>query len=138
MAWGQLQLPDSLRWAGEVGTIAGLGLTTWMFRSLGNNITDTVDTRRDHALVTSGPYRWIRHPLYTFAAFTYFNLSLLMASWITGLMIIVAFGLLAMRTPKEEAKLVERFGDAYLEYMRKTGRFLPRLVGRQDKLTVGR
>jgi protein-S-isoprenylcysteine O-methyltransferase Ste14 len=107
-----------------------------MFRSLGNNITDTVATRRNHSLVTSGPYRWIRHPLYTFAAFTYLNLSLLMASWVTGLMIVVAFGLLAMRTPKEEAKLVERFGEAYLDYINHTGRFLPRLLSRQNKLTL--
>ena len=40
---------------------------------------------------------------------------------------ILAFILMAIRTPKEEANLIAKFGDEYREYMRRTGRFLPRL-----------
>ena len=138
MAWGQLELPAWSRWAGAAGCLTGIALTAWMFRSLGNNITDTVVTRREHTLVTNGPYRWIRHPLYTFATFTYLNLSLLMASWFTAVMILLAFGLLALRTQKEEQQLLDRFGESYREYMRRTGRFLPRLSGGPTKLAMER
>ena len=138
MAWSQLELPAFLRWVGAAGTVTGLALMTWMFRSLGKNITDTVVTRREHSLVTSGPYRWIRHPLYSFGAFTYLNLSLLMASWFIALLIMLAFVLLALRTHKEEEQLLERFGESYREYMRQTGRFLPRLTGRPSKLAAER
>ena len=46
-----------------VGVVAAC-LLIWTFRSLGTNLTDTVVTRKDHTLVTSGPYRFVRHPFY--------------------------------------------------------------------------
>ncbi|MGH8009325.1 MAG: hypothetical protein ACREQ3_20235, partial [Candidatus Binatia bacterium] len=56
MAWSSVDLPEWLRWSGiALGVIAG-GLLIWTFRSLGKNLTDTVVTRRDHTLVTTGPY----------------------------------------------------------------------------------
>ncbi|MDA2930723.1 hypothetical protein MYX84_12400 [Acidobacteria bacterium AH-259-O06] len=64
------------------------------------------------------------------------NFSLLLANWFILLMSIPAFILLAIRTPIEEAKLIEKFGDEYREYMKCTGRFVPRLLrwgGRKEK-----
>src|SRR5207247_538638 len=56
MAWSSVPLPDWLRWTG-VGVFVMAGeLLIWTFRSLGKNLTDTVVTRREHTLVTSGPY----------------------------------------------------------------------------------
>jgi protein-S-isoprenylcysteine O-methyltransferase Ste14 len=127
MNWSSISLPLWLRWAGIAGVALATGLLIWMFRSLGQNITDTVGTRKDHALITNGPYRWIRHPLYTFATFFFLSFSLAAGNWFIALMALVAFGLLTTRTPIEEAKLVERFGDDYKDYMQETGRYLPRL-----------
>ena len=42
----------------------GGSLIVWAFQSLGSNLTDTVVTRRQHTLITHGPYRWVRHPFY--------------------------------------------------------------------------
>jgi protein-S-isoprenylcysteine O-methyltransferase Ste14 len=98
-----------------------------MFSSLGRNITDTVAIRKEHTLVTHGPYRWIRHPLYSFGFLLFVGFTLLTANWFIGLTGVCALTLLALRTPIEEAKLIEQFGDAYREYMKRTGRFLPRL-----------
>ena len=54
-----------LRWIGAfLGLFAVPPLLFWTFRSLGKNLTDTVVTRREHTLVTHGPYRWVRHPFY--------------------------------------------------------------------------
>ena len=48
--------------------VTACGLLVWTFRCLGKNLTDTVVTRQEHTLVMQGPYRWVRHPFYDFAA----------------------------------------------------------------------
>ena len=99
----------------------------WVFLSLGKNITDTVVTRRDHTLVTTGPYRWVRHPFYLATGAAVVANSLVTANWFLALTSGLAFGLIVLRTRIEEEKLIERFGDDYRSYMNRTGRFLPRL-----------
>ena len=68
MAWSSMPLPFWSRWIGVALLLAGCALLVWTFRSLGKNLTDTVVTREKHTLVVHGPYRWIRHPLYSSAA----------------------------------------------------------------------
>jgi protein-S-isoprenylcysteine O-methyltransferase Ste14 len=126
MAWSSVPLPVWLRWAGVGLGVLPACLLAWTFRSLGKNLTDTVVTRKDHTLVTTGPYRWVRHPFYVAGALAVLATSLVTANWflfVTGSLVIV---LLAIRTRKEEERLVERFGEAYRAYMRRTGRFFPR------------
>ena len=127
IGWASYASPVWLRWLGVLTAGTGWVLTFWMFQSLGNNITDTVVTRREHHLVTTGPYRWIRHPLYTFGSLFYLGLGLIAASWLILLMACLAFFLLSLRTPKEEAQLLARFGDEYADYTESTGRYLPKL-----------
>src|SRR5262245_47494043 len=64
MAWSSMPLPGWLRWLGVGFGIAAAGLLFWTFHTLGHNLTDTVVTRQNASLVTSGPYRWVRHPFY--------------------------------------------------------------------------
>ena len=127
MAWASVPLPVWLRWTGVgLALIAGW-LLVWMFRTLGRNLTDTVVTRKEHTLVTTGPYRWVRHPLYTSAVLITVAYSVVAANWfflVTGCLAIL---LLVIRTRKEEENLIARFGDDYRRYMQRTGRFLPRL-----------
>ena len=127
MAWSAVALPQWLRWTGIALMIAGGALLVWTFRSLGRNLTDTVVTRREHTLVTHGPYRWIRHPLYTSAGLVTVGLSLAAANWFLLLAGGLAVALLVIRTRTEERNLEARFGDAYRGYMKRTGRFLPRM-----------
>src|SRR5687767_11964286 len=68
MAWSSVPLPNWSRWMGVAALLIGSALLVWTFRTLGTNLTDTVVTRVKHTLVVHGPYRWIRHPLYTSAA----------------------------------------------------------------------
>jgi protein-S-isoprenylcysteine O-methyltransferase Ste14 len=97
-------------------------------RNLGKNITDTVVTRKEHFLVTTGPYRFVRHPFYLAFALAMLANSLVTANWFVFVTGAVVFLLLVLRTSKEEEKLIERFGDAYWKYMATTGRFWPRLL----------
>ena len=123
MAWSSAPLPIWLRWLGVVlGIIAGLLLTV-TFRTLGKNLTDTVVTREEHVLVTSGPYRWVRHPFYVAFLLAVTANSLVTANWFLALTGGIAFGLIVLRTRTEEKNLIERFGEEYLQYMERTGRF---------------
>jgi protein-S-isoprenylcysteine O-methyltransferase Ste14 len=126
MTWSRIGLPEWVRWLGVgFGILCVLGIY-WLFRSIGTGITPTSATRKEHRLVTSGPYRWIRHPLYTFGSALFIALGMIADNWFISVLGLLAFILVAMRTPKEEANLIERFGDEYREYMKRTGRYFPR------------
>ena len=127
MVWSSVPLPVSLRWTGVgVGLAAG-SLLLWTFRTLGTNITDTVVTRRLHTLVTTGPYRLVRHPFYVASALAFLANALTTANWFVALMGGLATILHVVRVRTEEEHLVRRFGDDYRQYMKETGRFFPRL-----------
>lgn len=127
MAWAHLPLPTWLRWTGGVLMVICLPLVYWLFSSLGKNITGTVAIRKEHTLVTHGPYRWVRHPLYSVAFLLFTGFSFLSANWFIPLTVLGTMFILTQRTPIEEAKLIERFGDEYRQYMLETGRYFPRI-----------
>jgi protein-S-isoprenylcysteine O-methyltransferase Ste14 len=127
MAWASLHLPSWARWSGAGLGVAAGALGVWTFRSLGHNLTDTVVTRRDATLITQGPYRWVRHPFYLAFAIAVISIALVTANAYLAVVGSAAFLVIAARTSIEEQKLIERFGDEYLDYIRRTGRFLPRI-----------
>jgi protein-S-isoprenylcysteine O-methyltransferase Ste14 len=128
MAWSKIGLPDPLRWLGVVyGILCVFGIY-WLFSSIGSGITPTSATRKQHTLVTSGPYRWVRHPLYTVGASLHISFGMMADSWFIALLGILAFIAMAIRTPKEEANLIEKFGDEYRDYMKRTGAFFPKIA----------
>jgi len=127
--WAVMPIPAWLRWVGiGFGIFCSL-LMYWTLSSLGKNLTDTVVIRANANLVTFGPYRWVRHPFYVTAALLMASVTVLTANWLIGLSSLLVLALLAVRTPKEEQMLIERFGDEYKEYIARTGRFFPRLPG---------
>ncbi|MGH9148581.1 MAG: isoprenylcysteine carboxylmethyltransferase family protein [Vicinamibacterales bacterium] len=130
MEWSSLPLPGWVRWMGVGMGMIGGALIVWAFSNLGKNLTDTVVTRRDHTLVVSGPYRWVRHPFYLAVLLTVVANALAAANWFLLLGGISVFLLMVIRTKTEEAKLLERFGDQYRTYMTRTGRFLPKIGAR--------
>jgi len=127
LAWAAVPLPVWLRWTGVGLALSGGLVLVWMFRTLGRNLTDTVVTRKQHTLVTNGPYRWVRHPFYTLAVLLGLANSLAAANWFFFVAGCLVFLLLAIRSRKEEENLIARFGDDYRNYMQRTGRFVPRL-----------
>jgi protein-S-isoprenylcysteine O-methyltransferase Ste14 len=129
MAWSSVPLPAWMRWAGVgIGAAAGV-LLTWTLSHLGENLTDTVVTRKKHTLVTTGPYAWVRHPFYTSAALAIVANSLATANWFVLATGCLVFMLLVIRCRTEEDNLIARFGEEYRAYARRTGRFLPRSSG---------
>jgi protein-S-isoprenylcysteine O-methyltransferase Ste14 len=128
LGWASLPLPIWARWTGVLLALLIIAAASWAQSSLGSNVTKTVVTKEEHTLVTAGPYRWIRHPLYTIGVLFFVALSLISANWYFGAVMLLGAVPLFARTRQEEAMLIARFGDQYREYMKRTGRFLPRLV----------
>jgi protein-S-isoprenylcysteine O-methyltransferase Ste14 len=128
MAWGSVDLPVWLRWFGVALGLAVVPGVQWVLTSLGKNVSETVLTKTDHQLVQHGPYRWVRHPLYTTGMTMLFALGLMAASWF--LLTLAAIALVLIRVVVvsiEERELTRRFGAGYTNYMAHSGAMLPRL-----------
>lgn len=125
MAWAQVDLPAAIRWAGVALTAAVTPLFFWIFSSLGNNVTRTVAIRAGHTLVRHGPYRYIRHPLYAIGFVAFLGFGIAAANLLIILALVGVFLVLDRRSDLEEARLIERFGQEYIDYMKVTGRYLP-------------
>lgn len=127
MAWSALPLAPWVRWVGcGMGAVCVLAVW-WVFRSIGANISETVLTKPDHRLVTRGPYRWVRHPLYAVGLLEILSLGVIAGNWF--LMLLSLAGAVVFRVvviPREEANLVRAFGESYEEYRRRTGAIIPR------------
>ncbi|MDP3070730.1 MAG: isoprenylcysteine carboxylmethyltransferase family protein [Opitutaceae bacterium] len=124
--FARLDAPAWLRWLGVPVGVAGLALFAWMFRHLGLNVTSTSVPRAAATLVTSGPYRWIRHPMYAATLLLVIAVTLLTANALVLASGLAMFALLAARSRVEEQRLIGKFGGAYRAYQARTGRFLPR------------
>lgn len=118
--------PHWLRWTGFVLGMASLGVWWWTQVALGKEWSPQLQLRDKHHLVTTGPYRHIRHPLYT-AMFGYgVGLALVTANWVFIAFALVMIASLVARVPREEQMMIEKFGDEYKAHMQRTGRFFPK------------
>jgi protein-S-isoprenylcysteine O-methyltransferase Ste14 len=111
---------------GTVVFAAALALFYRIHRELGRSWSVTLEIRDQHALVTGGLYRRLRHPMY--AAFWLWALAqvLLLPNWIAGPAGLVGFGILFFgRVRREEQMMLDKFGDEYRAYMARTKRIIP-------------
>jgi len=107
-------------------TILGLLFAVWARLILGSNWSGTVMIKTNHQLIRRGPYRWIRHPIYTGML-----AALLATALIQGLLSgIVGFVLVLLalyrKARREESFLSQEFGDGFMVHRQHTGMFLPR------------
>ena len=127
-AWTSLSLPLWLRWAGVGIAILGFILLQWAQVTLANSWSDTPRMMKEQTLITSGPYRLIRHPIYTAFLLILGSTLFISSNWLIGIcwagMTILE---IISRIGFEEALMLEYFGDQYREYIKRTGRLLPRL-----------
>jgi protein-S-isoprenylcysteine O-methyltransferase Ste14 len=116
----------ALGWLGTLVFALSLLLFYRCHRDLGRSWSVTLEIRETHRLVTTGVYRYVRHPMY--AAFFLWALAqaLLLANWIAGPAGIIGFGtLFAFRVRREERMMEQNFGDAYRAYEKQTRRIVP-------------
>jgi len=122
---GQLSFPLWVRGLGVIICILMILAITWVGIHLGRQVSGALEIKEGHTLVVSGPYKYIRHPMYL--VYFVFNLGLFLMCGNLIPLIIILLGLIvvASRMRVEEQMMIEQFGDKYLEYMHQTGRFFP-------------
>lgn len=120
--------PSWLRWLGVVTLAGGITLLGLSHHHLGRSFHSLVVSKVDRRFVDTGPYRWIRHPIYTAYLVNYVSGGLVAGNLVLTFVPVIFFGMLVlMRMEKEEALLIDEFGEDYLEYMERTGRLLPKV-----------
>ena len=127
ISWSRLTFPSWLRWLGAIGASSSVLLVAWTHRALDKQYSAEFAIQKDHVLVTTGPYAKTRHPMYT--ALNMFSFSMTMT---TSNLLVLLFAILVILpfpwiAREEERVLLETFGEEYREYMRRTGRFFPRI-----------
>ena len=128
LAWAGLGLPLWSRWTGIGIALLGFALLQWSQEALGKNWSDTPRMIKEQSLVTSGPYRYVRHPIYTAFILILGSTLLISANWLIGLAWLGMTLLeVSSRIGFEENLMLEYFGEQYRTYMKKTGRLLPRV-----------
>ncbi len=131
-AWPDVgNVPDStaVQVIGPAVWVLGMVLAGWSVRTLGRFMTVSIQVTEGHRLVQEGPYAWIRHPIYTGNAMAALGLAVLYLSPPLVALALLLVVLAAYRGRTEDAFLrtPQAFGDAYVAYAARTGRFLPRL-----------
>ena len=135
LAFADYHLPSWAPWCGTVLMVVALWLFWRSHADLGLNWSVTLELRQGHQLIKHGVYRTIRHPMYASIWLWCAAQGLLLENWLAGWYAGVAFGLMYfVRTPREERMMCESFGQEYRDYMRQTGRLLPRIRAKNNGL----
>jgi protein-S-isoprenylcysteine O-methyltransferase Ste14 len=114
--------------AGLVIIWVGLAVRIWAVGTLGRAFRTTVEVDQDQAVVTRGPYRWVRHPSYTGLLLIAAGFGLAFGTWPgLALCIVLPAAALRYRIKVEEAELTKVLGDGYRTYQQQTRRLLPGL-----------
>lgn len=123
-----LPYPDWLRWLGALVLAGGITILGVAHHHLGRSFHSLVVSKENQELVETGPYRWIRHPIYTAYLMSYIGGGLLSSNLILTIVPVTMYMILvAIRMGKEEAVMKERFGHNYVKYMNRTGRLVPQI-----------
>ncbi len=120
-------LPGWLGWLGVILLVGSLLVFARAHSDLKANFSPSLELYPDHALVTGGIYRSIRHPMYASLGLFAIAQLLLLQNWLAGPLNLIVFVLFYLfRIQAEEQMMLEAFGEPYREYMQRTGRILPK------------
>lgn len=115
----------TLFFIGAAIVAAGLAFTVWARVCLGRNWSGTVTVKEDHELVRSGPYRYVRHPIYTGLLLAFVGCAIALDEWRGLLAIAIMYAALWRKLKLEERWMVEQFGDAYLRFRSEVPALIP-------------
>jgi protein-S-isoprenylcysteine O-methyltransferase Ste14 len=116
---------DDLELAGLLITSLGVTFAIWARAHLGANWSAAVSIRDDHELIHTGPYRRIRHPIYTGMIMASAGTALVLGQ-VRGLIAAIFLAAFYRKARKEERWLEQEFGDKFKAHTRHTGMFLPK------------
>jgi protein-S-isoprenylcysteine O-methyltransferase Ste14 len=120
-------LPSSpyFSYTGLIISLLGIGFAIWARIYLGSNWSDTIALKKGQTLVTRGPYSIVRHPIYSGITLAIVGGAISAGDFagLVGIALAVAFSL--MRVRKENALMIETFGEDYQEYSERVKGYVP-------------
>ena len=119
-------LSATAQWTGAVLTAIGVGFAIWARRHLGTNWSGVVTLKEGHELIRTGPYRRIRHPIYTGMLLALFG-TVIEIGRVAGLIAFaIAWASFTVKARREESFLAEEFGEQFDVHRQQSGMFLPK------------
>lgn len=129
ISWGRFPITTALLQAlAFLFLVAGIAVRWWAILALGHSFTTNVAVAPEQKVVTSGPYRWIRHPAYAGMLLAFLGCGWHLGSWLSlATLVLPVLGAVLYRVSVEEAVLLEGLGDEYREYQQATKALIPRI-----------
>lgn len=123
-----IDFPLWVRVIGIIISVSSLPYFWWIHKTLGQNWSPSLEIRKEHELIKSGPYKWIRHPMYLQIFIWTIAQALIASNLMASPSGLMAWTFLyCIRIPKEEKMMIENFGDEYKLYINQTGKIFPKL-----------
>ena len=123
-----LEIPYGLRVVGVVLGFSAVVMLGVVHYFLGENFSISARLKSNHRLITRGPYRYVRHPMYLTFMVLFLAAFLMTRNWMMGVSgILILLSLMTIRLKREEAFLIDYFGEDYKKYMERTGKFFPKV-----------
>lgn len=116
---------NSIRYIGLIVYLIFSWLQIWAFKSLGENYSQDILIKKDHQLVTSGPFKIIRHPQYISQILLDLGAAAATLSFLVAPLAIIQIPFIILRASAEEKLLAKHFGDEFKLYKKKSGFVLP-------------
>lgn len=120
----------------SAGLASGLGLivlgyaaTLWCYAAMGNTWRIGINAKEKTTLVSKGPYRWVRHPIYLFQIVMLAGAALLLPTMASFAILVLHYICAQIKAADEENYLLKVHGDAYQDYKSRTGGLFPRFFG---------
>lgn len=132
LGWGEVALPGTVRVTmivvGLITVVVGAAFNVWGRVLLKSSWANQIMIYEDHALITSGPFAVVRHPLYASLIWISVGGSLIYSNVLSLLITLAVFvPMMIVRARKEDALLLETFKGEFEEYRTRTGMFFPRV-----------
>lgn len=125
--WLHVSLPWQLRLLGVFLSFGGILMLVLTHHALSIYWSTTLQFKEGHSLITTGPYGLIRHPMYTSLYIIFIGLAIVSSFWPLWILVFLMTIFFFRITRIEEDMMIDEFGDEYVSYIERTGRYLPRL-----------
>jgi protein-S-isoprenylcysteine O-methyltransferase Ste14 len=132
-AWARVEILPYQAWMGPLGiaiTALGFALTLWARFTLGRNWSGNVTIKVDHELIRTGPYRIVRHPIYTGIIVALIGTAIARDQWRGVVAVVLLWASFTIKRLKEEQFMRKTFGEQYVDYSRTTGAIFPAVLRR--------
>jgi len=123
---GRVEPPSAeTYWIGTALVAAGLGFSVWARLHLGRNWSGNVTIKQDHELIRTGPYRFVRHPIYSGLLLAFVGTAIVRGEWRGAAALAILFVAVWRKLKIEERFMSETFGDAYARYREEVRALIP-------------